>query len=63
MAKNTKRLPKRAYYAHAEDLDRETEALLKAGYFDEVGCPRTDVEGKKIWNEVQRQLKQAEESK
>jgi hypothetical protein len=40
----------------AAALDRETELLAKAGYFDADGNPRQDSEGKRIWAEVQRQL-------
>jgi hypothetical protein len=42
--------------SRADELDRETDLLLKAGYFDKHGNPRQDAEGKRIWDAVQRQL-------
>jgi hypothetical protein len=40
----------------AEALEREGRLLEAAGYWDVDGNPRTDAAGKKIWNDVQRQL-------
>ena len=48
----------RAIFAHADAMEREFHVLKKAGYFDAEGRPRTGPEGKKIWDEVQRELKQ-----
>lgn len=48
------------YQKHAEALQRETQLLIEAGYFDPKGNPRTDAKGKEIWAKVQRQLRKVQ---
>lgn len=41
---------------HAMTLESETNLLSKADYFDATGRPRTDAEGRNIWDAVQKEM-------